>query len=74
MSTCLSCKHWLPRETPPWAARLGMGVCAKKLTKAVTLNNWARCEAFAPVAVEQVARRSAWLVSLGVRVGVRGEP
>ena len=71
-TTCLGCKHWLPRETPPWAARLGMGICAQKLTKSVTLNNWARCESFAPVTAEQVARRSVWLVARGVRVAAVG--
>lgn len=42
-STCQTCRHWLPRETPPWAARQGMAICALKQTKAVTMSHWLSC-------------------------------
>lgn len=66
--TCLRCKNWLPRETPPWAARLGMAICAKKLTKAVTLNHWRSCTEFTQAEDASVGRRIDWLGRCRVKV------
>jgi hypothetical protein len=57
MSTCATCQHWPPRETPPWAARLGMACCAIKQTKAVTMSHWARCDQHQQASEERVAQR-----------------
>lgn len=68
MSTCLHCKHWLPRETPFWAERLGMAICALKLTKAVTLTHQATCAQFAAAPADVPPARVGWLARRAVVV------
>lgn len=64
MNTCATCRHWLPRETPAWAARMGLACCALKNTKAVMLSHSRSCECFAAVPVDQQQKRTMWLASL----------
>lgn len=68
MSICLRCKHWLPRETPLWAQRLGMAICGLKLTKATTLTHWATCKQFAAAPDGVACSRVEWLARRGVVV------
>lgn len=42
-----------------------MAVCAKKLTKAVTLANWISCGKHERARPEQVKQRVVWLRSVG---------
>lgn len=64
--TCATCRHWLPRETPAWAARMGMACCAVKNTKAVTLAHWRSCASYSTAPADELQRRGDLLASLGV--------
>jgi hypothetical protein len=61
MSTCLTCKHWLPRETPGWAVRMQMAVCALKQTKAVTMAHWHACPKRQQAEPKVAQARVKWL-------------
>lgn len=63
-STCASCRHWLPKETPRWAVRLRMACCALKQTKAVTMARWAACGRYSAADAGVVAARVLWLGSV----------
>jgi hypothetical protein len=68
MSTCLNCINWRLNVAPAWAARLGMGACAMKNTKAVTLNHWAACDSWRSASADLVQDRAQWLTARGVKV------
>ena len=59
--TCATCRHWLPRETPLWAARLGMAICALTLSKAITYVPRHTCGRHVSASVNDVASRAAWI-------------
>lgn len=62
--TCATCRHWLPKETPRWAARMQMAVCALKNTKAVTLSHRFTCSKHQPAAQRVIDARAVWLRSV----------
>jgi hypothetical protein len=62
-STCSTCRHWLPRETPAWAARMHMAVCARKQTKAVTMSAWRSCNLHQQADQKVLDARVVWLES-----------
>lgn len=68
MSSCLNCRHWLPKETPGWAVRLGLAICGRKQTKAVTMSHWAACPRWQAADAVLVGARSGWLVRCGAKV------
>lgn len=60
-TTCATCRHWLPKETPLWAARMHMACCALKSTKAVTMAHWHACPRHVVADASVLDARSGWL-------------
>lgn len=69
MTTCATCHHWLPKETPRWAALMHMAVCALKRTKAVTMAHWTSCPRHQQATPKVVDARTVWLASATPRSG-----
>jgi hypothetical protein len=63
-TTCGTCNHWLPRETPRWAVREGMAVCALKRTKAVTTAHWHACPKHQPIEGSRADARAVFVAKL----------
>lgn len=63
MNTCATCRHWLPKETPRWAARMQMALCATLRTKATTFAHWHTCARHKAAAAKVVAARAAWIAA-----------
>lgn len=66
MTTCHTCVHWRPKETPPGTARLGFANCVmKRYPGHTTSGNAQACTQHKPVDNQTAAKRAEFMKGVG---------
>ncbi len=65
MTTCLTCKHWHPKATPPGTAHHGFAQCMKKPIGHATSAEAPACSNHKPVDDKTAEKRAEWIKGVG---------